>query len=171
MDLSTGADRASAVAAVRIPDGVVPAAAPVAEPVGDALAAAITAQVASGRGEVGAQAVCAAYTRGDNVHRSSTGFAASGHGWWDNVNCSATYADVTVQLQQYYGDGVWRNQGSAGKARVLSGGGSGQRATGRADCIISSYTGWRGIVDVDLVALIDDSSVLVTPSANIYCRR
>jgi len=118
-----------------------------------------------------AAAACLAYTRGDNAHRSSTGFEASAHGWWDNVNCSATLADVTVWLQQYYSDGVWRTRGTVGAARVRSGGGSGNRATARALCADSRSTGWRSVVDVDLVGLIDDSSQLVTGAVNIACRR
>lgn len=115
------------------------------------------------------QGVCLAYTRGDYVHKS--GSDASGHGWWDNVDCSATYADVTVQLQQYYSDGSWRNIGSPGTARVREGGGSGKRATGRVACTSSRYTGWRSVIDVDLVGSIDDSSKLATIGRNIYCRR
>jgi len=122
-------------------------------------------------GAAAAAAVCLAYTRGDNAHRSATGFEASGHGWWTNVNCSATLADVTVWLQQYYSDGVWRTRGTVGEARVRSGGGAGNRATARALCADSRSTGWRSVVDVDLVGLIDDFSQFVTPAVNIPCRR
>lgn len=148
----------------------VPAPAPESE-LGNETSIVVTAEPKTRPGEFSTAAVCSATTRGDNVHRSSTGFAASGHGWWVNVNCSATQADVTVQLQQYYSDGVWRNRGSAGAERVYSGGGSGNRANARAVCADSRTTGWRSVVDVDLVGLIDDSSVLITPSVNISCRR
>ena len=143
-----------------------PAPAPTDSSASEASDSAITARTSDSADA----AVCTANTNGDYVHRSSTGFAASGHGWWTNVNCNTTLADVTVQLQQYYSDGVWRNVGSPGKARVASGGGAGNRATGRVDCVNSSRSGWRSIVDVDLVGLIDDTSVLVTPSRNIDCR-
>jgi len=115
--------------------------------------------------------VCFFETRGDYVHLSSSAFEASGHGWWVNGNCNATLAIVTVQLQQYYADGSWRNAGTAGSATVRSGGGAGNRATGRAGCAGRGLTGWRSVIDVDLVGLADDPGKLVTPGQNIYCRR
>jgi hypothetical protein len=115
--------------------------------------------------------VCTFYTRGDYVHVSSTAFEASGHGWWVNGNCPTTYAVVTVQLQEYYSDGSWRNQGSPSQATVRSGGGSSDRVTGRAGCSNSNLTGWRSVIDVDLVGLADDPGKLYTPSQNIDCRR
>lgn len=162
---------AVASAAPDKPDAPVPAPAPVSELTDAASALELTAQPKTRPGEFSTAAACLAYTRGDNVHRSSTGFAASGHGWWDNVNCSAREADVTIWLQQYYSDGVWRTRGSTGTERVYSGGGSGNRANARAVCADSRTTGWRSVVDVDLVGQIDDSSVLITPSVNISCRR
>lgn len=42
--------------------------------------------------------VCVFYTRGDYVHVSWPD--ASGHGWWVNGNCPATWAVVTVTLQE-----------------------------------------------------------------------
>lgn len=116
-------------------------------------------------------AVCVFQTRGDYVHISGSAFEASGHGWWINGNCNATLAVVTVQLQQYYADGSWRNAGTAGTATVRSGGGAGNRATGRGPCTSGSLTGWRSVVDVDLVGLADDPGKLYTPGQNIYCRR
>lgn len=115
-------------------------------------------------------AVCSFITRGDNVHRSSSAFEASGHGWWTNINCNSTSAVVTVQLQQYYSDGSWRNAGTVGRATVRSGGGSGYRATGRAACYSNSQTGWRSLVDVNVVGIIDDPGKLTTPSVNVFCR-
>lgn len=120
----------------------------------------------------GPEAVCVFYTNGDYVHVSSTApAAASGHGWWTNGNCNATLAVVTVQLQQYYSDGRWRNVGSAGRATVRSGGGAGNRATGRVNCTNREVTGWRSVIDVDLVGLADDPGKLTTSSRNITCRR
>lgn len=116
-------------------------------------------------------ALCVFETRGDYVHVSSSAFEASGHGWWVNGNCSATTAVVTVQLQQYYSDGSWRNQGSKGSATVRSGGGAGNRATGRAGCSSSAITGWRSVIDVDLVGQADDPTKLTTPGRDIGCRR
>lgn len=108
---------------------------------------------------------------GDYVHISSSAFEASGHGWWVNGNCPTSTAVVTVQLQEYYSDGSWRNVGTVGKATVTSGGGAGNRATGRAGCITNGYTSWRSVIDVDLVGLSDDSSKLTTSYQNLYCRR
>jgi len=121
---------------------------------------------------VGPEAICVFYTNGDYVHVSSTApAAASGHGWWTNGNCNASLAVVTVQLQQYYSDGKWRNVGSAGKSTVRSGGGAGNRATGRVTCSNRSVTGWRSVIDVDLVGLADDPGKLTTATRNITCRR
>jgi hypothetical protein len=58
-----------------------------------------------------------------------------------------------------------------GKQRVRSGGGAGNRATGRAGCTSSASTGWRSVIDVDLVGLIDDPRKLTTPAVNVACRR
>ncbi|WP_156184647.1 hypothetical protein [Allosalinactinospora lopnorensis] len=76
-----------------------------------------------------------------------------------------------MQLQQYYSDGRWRNIGSVGRKTVASGGGAGNRATGRAGCNNSSLTGWRSVIDVDLVGQADDPRKLTTPARNIRCRR
>lgn len=119
---------------------------------------------------VAATAPCNFYTLGDYVHRSSTTNEASGHGWWQNINCPVALADVTVQLQQYYSDGTWRNRGTVGRSRVASGGGSGSRATGRATCNSSATTGWRSVIDVDLVSYPDSPEKLQTYSQNFGCR-
>jgi len=120
---------------------------------------------------MGALSVCVFTTGGDYVHISSTAFEASGHGWWINGDCKTSYAVVTVQLQEYYSDGSWRSKGTVGQATVRSGGGSGNRATGRAGCSNSSLTSWRSVVDVDLVGLADSPEKLTTSSQNIRRRR
>ncbi len=120
-------------------------------------------------GDRTASSVCFFTTNGDYVHRS--GSDASGHGWWVNGNCRATFAVVTVQLQEYYSDGSWRNKGAPGRRTVRSGGGRGNRATGRAGCNNSSVTGWRSVIDVDVVGVADDPRKLTTPGRNISCRR
>ena len=104
------------------------------------------------------------------MHMSSTGFAASGHGWWVNRGCPTGLATVTVQLQQYFSDGIWRNRGAKSSATVSSGGGSGNWAVGRADCSTGSLTGWRSIIDVDLVLVNDPSGVGTTDARNVPCR-
>lgn len=114
--------------------------------------------------------VCIFFTRGDYVHISSTAFEASGHGWWINVNCPTQWALVTVQLQQQPSNGRWQNAGTVGRATVRSGGGAGNRATGRARCSGGDLTAWRSIVDVDLIGLQDDPTPRITPVRYLRCR-
>lgn len=148
-----------------------PAVVPTAAPAGDVAGLEETGQWGSSTDATEALRFCKFYTRGDYVHRSSTGIAASAHGWWQNVDCPATYAVVTVQLQEYYSDGTWRNVGEPGRKTVRSGGGAGNRATARVDCLSTKLTGWRSVVDVDLVDVADDPGKLYTPAVNIECRR
>jgi|GEM_PF-3860032 len=167
-----GASQGSAVAAQTQPTAVptaVPAAAPAPAPA-SADGAVSLDNTGSPENGLTPSALCIFYTRGDYVHVSSTAFEASGHGWWINGDCSATWAVVTVTLQEYYSDGSWRDKGT-GQATVRSGGGSGNRATGRAGCNDATVTGWRSVVDVDLVGLIDDPGKLITSAQNISCRR
>jgi hypothetical protein len=119
----------------------------------------------------GPQDVCFFSTKGDYVHISSSAFEASGHGWWVNGDCPASLAVVTVQLQEYYSDGHWRNKGTVGKKTVGSGGGAGNRATGRGGCDNHGTAGWRSVIDVDLVGVADDPRKLTTPARNIGCTR
>lgn len=114
---------------------------------------------------------CSFTTNGDFVHVSSSALEASGHGWWINGDCDTTTAVVTVQLQEFFSDGTWRNKGTVGRATVRSGGGSANRSTGRASCSNTSVTGWRSVVDVDLVGLADDPGKLTTSAQNIGCRQ
>lgn len=114
---------------------------------------------------------CVFETKGDNVHKS--GGDASGHGWWISYGGCGNSAVVTVQLQEYYCGGTvcwWQNFGTKGKATVASGGGAGNRATGRATCATSTLTGWRSEVDVDIVGISDPSDKLHTNPQNITCR-
>jgi hypothetical protein len=103
------------------------------------------------------------------VHLSSGD--VSGHGWWRNLGCPAAQADVTVKIQAFYTDGVWRTVGRIGKARVFSGGGSGNRATGRVTCrsMTQGLYGFRSVVDVDLVGVNDGAGVGITPPQNLSC--
>lgn len=106
---------------------------------------------------------------GDWVHISSTApRAASGHGWWENVDCDAVLADVTVQLQIYKG-GSWKNVGSAGRKRVYSGGGSANRAAARVTCANSNSYKWRSVIDVDVVGVADAANKLTTGEKTLAC--
>ncbi len=91
--------------------------------------------------------LCNFTTGADDQHLSSTGFAASAHGWWEgnSVNCPE-YAGVEVRLWGYYcgSAGVgpetcfWRFLTSS-ENRVRSGGGSGRRATARMTVLIQCF--------------------------------
>lgn len=113
---------------------------------------------------------CSYRTRGDNPHRS--GADVSAHGWWLYLSGSCpSQADVTVDLEQWWCDAfgcrwIWRARGSA---RVYAGGGSGRWANARKTCDSSQLTGWRNVVDVDLVGVSDpgDKEYVI---ANVNCR-
>lgn len=125
------------------------------------------------RRSIGAEAassVCSFRTEGDYVHVSSSASEASGHGWWINRTCNATTAVVTVQLQQYYSDGSGRHVGTVGTATVRSGGGAGNRSTGRAYCNTRDNTSWRSGIDVNVVGIADTWEKLTTQSRTIACR-
>jgi hypothetical protein len=111
---------------------------------------------------------CTPYTGVDNPHRSSTGFAVSGHGWWNKGTCSNNYAYVTVWLLEYYSDGTWR-QKAYNRQKIRTYSSSGQRVTARRDCSNSTYTGWMNLVDVDVVDESDDATRYYR-IANVYCR-
>lgn len=104
-------------------------------------------------GQAQGELICRFNTLAYRVHRSSG--QASGHAWWENIDCDTNQAVVTVRLQQHVG-GSWKYAGSTGKKTVYSGGGSANRAVARADCNASSRTQWRTVVDVDLVGIFDD---------------
>jgi hypothetical protein len=112
--------------------------------------------------------VCTFETRGDNPHNS--GSDASVHGWWTNGDCPTQWADVTVQLQAKI-DNQWVNVGRSGMNRVRSStGGRGRRVTARAECWTSQNTLMRGVVDVDLVDIIDDPYRRISDEVVVGCR-
>lgn len=113
-------------------------------------------------------ASCSSFeTHGDNVHYS--GSEISGHGWWINRGCPTSTAVVTVRLQAFYSDGVWRTVNTA-QSTVTSGGGAGRRATARALCRgAGGPFSFRTIVDVDLVGVNDPSGVGISPVQNLLC--
>lgn len=113
---------------------------------------------------------CSYDTRGDYPHPS--GSDVSAHGWWVYLSGSCpAQADVTVYLQQYWCDGWgcrWITR-ATGEKRVYAGGGSANRANARTYCDSSEYTGWRNVVDVDLVGVSDPADKAYITS-NVYCR-
>jgi len=122
------------------------------------------------------RAQCNYTTEGDNPHLSSTGFAASAHGWWNHsINSSCPlYADVTVTLQAKlcYTTGssrtCWWETVDHQVTRILAGGGSGRRTTARNDCLFFKLIGYRSIIDVDLVGVWDGPFKLYR-SADVLC--
>lgn len=93
----------------------------------------------------------------DNPHRSSTGVAVSGHGWWDKGTCSNDRADAYNCLYEWYMDNTWRQKACSSTVRLAPGGGSANRTTARRDCGDTQLTSWRNHVDVDVVDEIDTS--------------
>lgn len=105
-------------------------------------------------------------TKGDLVHRS--GVYASGHGYWMNINTSATKATVKIKLQVYL-NGAWRDKTSWQSGTWRSGGGKGNRTTAKYVCKGTGSYKWHSVVDVDLIGVIDGPDVLVTPTNTISC--
>ncbi|MDR1186560.1 MAG: hypothetical protein LBK95_03760 [Bifidobacteriaceae bacterium] len=111
---------------------------------------------------------CVALTRGDHVHKS--GSDASGHGWWEIVDCpKGTKAVVTIDIQKQGILGIWSDVGAQGKKTVYAGGGSANRAAGRYTCSGSSNNDFRSKIDVDLIDYLDLPDKLHTPEKNLAC--
>lgn len=98
---------------------------------------------------------CTPYSGRDRPHRSSTGFAASGHGWWRKGNCSNNRADVYNCLYEQGLNGIWYRRDCSTVRRLAPGGGAGNRTTARRNCSTSASRQWRNHVDVDVVGEID----------------
>ena len=121
--------------------------------------------------------LCSFTSEADNPHLSSTGFAASAHGWWMSSNSALcpSHADVSVSLSAYYcyypeiGPTIceWR-QVNFNEARIRPGGGSVNRTAARNDCTGPDLVGYRSIVDVDLVG-VPDSYSQVTRYNDVNC--
>jgi len=117
----------------------------------------LTSDDDSDQSAVSGQATCDYTTEGDDPHRS--GNDASAHGWWidNSTGGCPEYADVEVVLQahrcEWWGCGWWTL--AKREKRVREGGGRGKRATARYSCWSSIPTGWRSIIDVDLVGQSD----------------
>jgi hypothetical protein len=128
----------------------------------------------SDQNEVSARALaaCVFNNRIDSIHYSSTGDGTlSVHGWWENVNCQATKANITVNLQKRNALGLWFDIGSRGvKLNAWSGGGSANRANSRYTCVAKGENNaYRAWVDVDLVGYIDSPTRYYTPEAVFPC--
>ncbi len=98
----------------------------------------------------------------------------SAHGWWiDENNDCPRYADVENWLEQWTCDASGGNCGwvqvAHNKTRVISGGGRGRRNTVRHQCATSASTGYRNIVDVDVIGILDTPEKFYV-TQNVDCR-
>jgi len=105
----------------------------------------------------------------DNPHRSGTGIAVSGHGWWKKGTCSNDRAKVTNCLYEWYTDYSWRLKKCSETKELRPYTGSGQRTVARRDCDDTNMTSWRNHVDVDVLGEID-SGEKPYRQANVACR-
>jgi hypothetical protein len=121
-------------------------------------------------GQVSIMAPCTPETRYDFPHMSSTGWAVSAHGSWNHGNCSihANTAMVRVTLQEYWTDGTWRTYHNPVRELYAWNSGGG-RTTARVDCMTSSQTSWRSIVDVDVVGVSDTGDIKISYD-DVPCR-
>ncbi|MGY6656290.1 hypothetical protein ACXIZN_29395 [Amycolatopsis sp. TRM77291] len=112
---------------------------------------------------------CTPETGVDNPHRSGTGFAVSGHGWWNKGNCTGETATVQTCLYEYYTDNTWRRKACGENSDLKPGGGSARRVPARRDCDTADMTSWRNHVDVDVNWEVDSGEVR-NRQADVACR-
>lgn len=112
---------------------------------------------------------CTPVSGRDNPHRSGTGVAASGHGWWKKGNCSNDRAKVFNCLYEWYTDNSWRQQACSRTETLKPGGGSTHRTAARRDCRGTERTSWRNHVDVDVIGEIDTAEKPMN-QADVNCR-
>ncbi|MFF9479492.1 hypothetical protein [Streptomyces sp. NPDC014733] len=112
---------------------------------------------------------CTPVSGRDNPHRSGTGVAASGHGWWKKGNCSNDRAKVFNCLYEWYTDNSWRQQACSATETLKPGGGSTHRTAARRDCRDTQRTSWRNHVDVDVIGEIDTAEKPMN-QADVDCR-
>lgn len=129
-----------------------------------------TGRAAGSATEAAPLAACTPVSGRDNPHRSSTGVAVSGHGWWGRGTCSGDLADVYNCLYEYYTDGTWRQKACSDVERLRPGtGGSSYRTVARESCdATNEQISWRNHVDVDVVGE-GDTSEWPYRQAEVYC--
>ena len=116
---------------------------------------------------------CSPIANSSSLHISSTPpDAASGHGWWLINDCAQTKANVTVQLQEFFSNGVWYDIGSPG-SRVVYGGitkspGTSNQASARVLCSSTGEAAWRSVVTVTL-PVQPGHGTYTRPGENIPC--
>jgi hypothetical protein len=84
----------------------------------------------------------------------------SGHGWWNQGNCTSNTATVEACLYEYYTDGTWRRKACDKKPGLYPGGGSANRASANRPCdSTSEVISWRNHVEVDVEGEWDTDEV------------
>lgn len=120
--------------------------------------------------EAAVAAICLADQAGDYPHISTDGSGQlSGHGWWQNVNCKATRATVTVKLQVRNWLGFWFDVGTPGVKTVVEGGGAGNRATARYNCNGAGPRDFRTWVSIDMIGIADAPNATTSPAVSRPC--
>ena len=137
---------------------------PIDQPAGDPAATSSESQA-----QTAAIGPCTPYSGRDNPHRSSTGSAVSGHGWWDKGDCSNNRANVYNCLYEWYTDNTWRQKDCSSTQELRPGGGSGNRTTARRTCANWLRTSWRNHVDVDVIGEWDSAEKPMR-QADVDCR-
>lgn len=125
----------------------------------------VTSDVTEDEGDFGAETLCQFNTRGDRPHLSTTrGYLdTSGHGWWENINCSeGRLADVHITLQALTQNGWYTVDTHEIRTKDRKKGGS--RANARVRCVDSRTYTYRSIVDVDVVGVPDDAKKAIIQS-------
>lgn len=113
---------------------------------------------------------CTPVSGRDNPHRSSTGVAVSGHGWWGKGDCSNGTADVLNCLYEYYTDGSYRQKACSAVEELKPGtGGSTNRTNARLNCPSTVATTWRNHVNVDVKGEVDTNEIPYN-QAVVNCR-
>lgn len=116
-----------------------------------------------------------------NAVASKCEIQLSVHGWCETVSSTGcpSKADVDVQLQGLMCQSYWNIEvcwwetiqpDGEDDANLWPGGGRGKRVTGRSDCASNIGTGFRSVVDVDLVGIWDPSQKLVSAGEELQCR-
>lgn len=93
------------------------------------------------------------------------GGMVSASGWWEEGNCPALPADVSVRLQAEH-DGNWWDIVWSATATMAPG----DRAEANFRCPDAKATKWRSVVEVDLFERPDGSGELITPPQRLPCR-
>ena len=141
-------------------------------------ASAITANIAHAEDPTGdtsdseAADLCSFRSQLDYPHYS--GGDVSAHGWWrDENNDCPRYADVENWLEQWTCDASGGNcdwvKVAHDKTRDRQGGGRGRRNTVRHQCATSASIGYRNIVDVDVIGILDTPEKFYV-TQNVDCR-